>query len=58
MAALKVEEERFVFHLSHLQMSFISLGTSSSLSSRGIIPKPPTAYRESAKDTRFTELRS
>lgn len=43
---------------SHLQMSFISLGTISSLSSRGIMAKPPVAYRESAKETRPTELRS
>lgn len=47
-----------VFVLSHLQMSFISLGTISSLSSRGIMAKPPVAYRESAKETRLTELRS
>lgn len=39
-------------------MSFISLGTSSSLSSKGIMAKPPTANREPAKDTRFKELRS
>lgn len=47
-----------VLVLSHLQMSFISLGTSSSLSSRGIMAKPPVAYRQSAKETRLTELRS
>lgn len=44
--------------VTHLQMSFISLGTISSRSSRGIMANPPTAYSEPATDTRFMELRS
>lgn len=49
--------EYYIF-MTHLQMSFISLGTISSLSSKGIIANPPTAYSRPAKDTRFRELRS
>lgn len=44
--------------MTHLQMSFISLGTISSLSSKGIMAKPPAAYSKPPKDTRFIELRS
>ena len=48
----------YYFIMTHLQMSFISLGTISSLSSKGIMANPPTAYSKPAKDTRFRELRS
>lgn len=43
---------------THLQTSFISFGTISSLSSRTIMAKPPTAKSEPACETRFKELRS
>lgn len=43
---------------AYLQMSFISLGTMSSLSSSGIMAKPPTAKSEPPRDTKFRELRS
>ena len=43
---------------SHLQMSFISVGTGFSLVSLGIMAKPATAYRHPSMVIRLSELRS
>lgn len=43
---------------SHLQMSVISVGASSSLVSLGIMAKPPRAYRKPPMEIRLRELRS